>query len=341
MKEHADLLQLFAELKIPQFRLKQLLNAVFRQGISDYEAISVFSGELKKTLSERLPILCITEVNRTVSSDGSTEKVAFRLATGELIEAVLMKYSDGRNSVCISSQAGCPMGCKFCATGTLKFSRNLTAEEITDQVLYFCSRLLQNKEQLTNLVFMGMGEPFLNYGQVMKAINILNNPDYFNLAARRMTVSTCGIIDGIEKFTAEKLQVNLAISLHSAFQATREKIMPVARMAGLDELLRSVERYCTKTHRRVSFEYVMLKGINDSEKDALELARISRNKLIHINLIPYNETGTNGIMGSDKKTISAFKNILQKAGVNVTVRITMGQDIAAACGQLANKLLTK
>ncbi len=341
MKEYAVLENQFAEMKIPKFRIKQLLNAVFKQGILNYGDISVFSRELQKKLQHNLPLLSLEKVNRSVSSDGTTEKIAFRLSTGELIEAVLMKYSDGRNSVCVSSQAGCPMGCKFCATGTLKFSRNLSSEEITDQVLYFYAELLQKNEQLTNLVFMGMGEPFLNYDQLMKAIVILNDPEYFNLASRRMTVSTCGIIAGIEKFTDKKLQVNLAVSLHSAIQSTREKIMPVAKMAKLEDLINAVNRYCLKTNRRVSFEYVMLKGINDSENDALELARISKNKLIHVNLIRYNETGTNGIKGSDKTTISEFKNILQKAGVNVTVRITMGQEIAAACGQLANKLLIK
>jgi 23S rRNA (adenine2503-C2)-methyltransferase len=336
MKNYQDTQEIFKKHGIPSFRVRQLFDAVFGQGITEYEKIPVFSAELKQTLSGIFPLLSLKPVRHLVSSDGFTEKVAFSTVSGEMIEAVLMKYQDGRNSICISSQAGCPMGCLFCATGAGKFFRNLNYEEISDQVLYFHSQLKQTGQSISNVVYMGMGEPFLNYEQVMKSIHLLNDPDGLNLAARRITVSTCGIVEGIDKLARENLQINLAISLHAPTQGLREKIMPVAKRSDLASLRSAIKSYCDLTNRRVSFEYVMLRGINDRPEDARELAEISRNKLIHINLIPYNETNINGIQGSTPENINAFKNILQKAGVNVTVRVTMGQDIAAACGQLAN-----
>jgi len=340
MKYDQELLKIFTDLGLPKFRLKQLLSAIFSAGALNYNEITVFSDTLKNKLASSLPILSLVPVRHLVSVDGHTEKVAFRLVDGPLIESVLMHYRDGRNSICISSQAGCQMGCFFCATGTLKFSRNLTAEEITDQVLYFQSRLLKKNQTVSNIVFMGMGEPFMNYDQVIRAIQILNHPDYFNFASRRITVSTCGMVDGIKKLTNEKFQVNLAISLHSAVQKTREKLMPVAKAYPLEDLLQVVGQYCQKTRRRVSFEYLLLKGVNDSANDALALAKICRNKLIHVNLIPYNETNIHDLQDSTKDTVQNFQKILQNEGVNVTVRVTMGQDIAAACGQLANKLIS-
>ncbi len=339
MKDPVELQKLLKELKIPQYRGKQLLDAVFKQGKLDYDQMAVLPKAVREILKSRLPILSLKAVYDISSKDQSTRKAAFKLVGGGTVEAVLMRYQDGRNSVCISSQAGCQMGCKFCATGALGFTRNLTAEEITDQVLYFQSFLAALDEKISNVVFMGMGEPFLNYDEVMKAIGILNHPDYFHLASRRITVSTCGIVDGIKRFATENTQANLAVSLHAPNQKIRESIMPVARLYPLPQLLDAIENYCRKTNRRVSFEYVLLKGINDSESSAEELAEISTNKLIHINLIPYNNTSLNDISGSGREKTLAFQKILQKRGVNVTVRVSMGQDILAACGQLANKVI--
>lgn len=337
MKPINEVSKVFEELGVPKFRVKQFLHAVFKEGKTDYSKIQVLPAELKSKLTELLPVLSIKPVLHVVSAKKDTEKALFEITGGQKIEAVLMRYKDGRNSICISSQAGCQMGCKFCATGTMKFGRNLTAEEIFDQVFYFYIHLQKQGESISNIVYMGMGEPFMNYDHVMESVRMLNHPDYLGLAARRITISTSGIIDGIKKLTEEPLQVNLALSLHAPTQVLREAIMPVARRWKIDELLEVVNQYTVKTKRRISFEYVMLNGINDQPETAEELAKISHGKLTHINIIPYNSTDIAGITGSEKSNIIKFKNILQKNGISVTVRVTMGQDIAAACGQLANK----
>ena len=337
MQSRETIQNLFQELNLPLFRLKQLYEAVYKQGIVDYDQMTVLPLTLRQTLSRKLRVLCLTPVKTQKSVDGMTEKVLFELISKDRIETVLMRFMDGRNSVCISCQAGCAMGCMFCATGKLKLTHNLTAEEIVDQVLYFHAQLKKEDQNITNIVFMGMGEPFANYDNVMKAIAVLTSPDYFHFSPRRITISTCGIIPGIHKLLNEPYPVNLAISLHAPTQGLREKIMPIAKAWPLDQLLDAVRQYFHKTHRRVSFEYILLKGINDSPHHAEELAEISDDKMIHVNLIPYNNIDIEGISGSEKKTVLAFKNSLQKRGVNATVRVTMGQDISAACGQLANK----
>lgn len=337
MKDPEHIKAVLTAHNIPTFRLKQLLNAVFQQGICDYQEISTFSSDIRTVLSEEIPIYSIKPVLHVVSEKRNTEKALFEIVGGQKIEAVLMKYRDGRNSICISCQAGCQMGCHFCATGKMKFGRNLTYEEIFDQVLYFHQRLLKQGERISNIVFMGMGEPLMNYDQVIKSIYLLNAPDYLGLAARRITVSTSGLVDGIKKLTEEPLQINLALSLHAPNQQLRERIMPIARRWPIDQLLAAIDEYSKKTNRRVSYEYVMLKGINDTPEIAEQLAEISRDKLKHINIIPYNSTDIADISGSDRGTILNFQKILQNAGVSATVRVTMGEDIAAACGQLANK----
>lgn len=337
MKNLQDLQVIWEKHQLPAYRLKQLLNAVFKQGISDYDQITTFPKHLRDLLKSELPIFSLKPVLHVVSQKKDTEKALFEIAGGLRIEAVLMKYQDGRNSVCISSQAGCQMGCKFCATGTMKFGRNLTYEEIFDQVFYFHCRLKQIGERVSNIVFMGMGEPFMNYDNVLEATRLLNNPDYLGIAARRITISTSGLVDGINKLAEEPMQVNLALSLHAPTQDLREKIMPIAKRWKIDELLDAINNYSAKTHRRVSYEYVMLKGINDSAEIATQLAKISKDKLKHINIIPYNATDIANISGSDRQTILNFQKILQNEGISATVRVTMGEDIAAACGQLANK----
>ena len=219
----------------------------------------------------------------------------------------------------------------------MKFGRNLSYEEIADQVLYFAQELHLKGERVSNIIYMGMGEPFMNYENVMKSALLINDKSALGIGARSITISTSGICEGIEKLTEEPLQVNLAVSLHAPNQPLREKIMPIARKYDLAKLMTAIKTYIKKTHRRVSYEYVMLAGINDSEKEARELAALVKDQLCHINLIPYNATGIAGITGSEKKQIRAFRDVLKQAGVEVTIRVTMGQEIDAACGQLANK----
>ena len=337
MKNQQDLLSILKELDIPKYRLNQLTEAICQQGISDYQQINVLPKDLRTTLAEKLPILSIKPILTAKSKLHTTEKVLFETADGLRIESVMMRYQDGRNSICVSSQAGCQMGCKFCATGTMKFGRNLTYEEIFDQVLYYSQQLHKEKLSVSNVIYMGMGEPFMNYENVIKSANLLNDSHYLNIGARKITISTSGLVDGIDKLAEQPLQFNLAVSLHSPNQELREKLMPVAKKWKLDQLITSINNYIEKTHRRVSFEYVMLKDLNDSAEIAEELADLCQNQLIHINLIPYNNTNIAGISGTAKQKIYDFQKILQNNGINATVRTTMGEDISAACGQLANK----
>lgn len=332
-----DLTQKLKSHRVPAFRARQLLFAVCKEGISDYEQISTLPQNLKKNFKELFPIFSIEEIRTLSSRDQCTHKTLFRLKDDLKIEAVLMKFADGRTSVCVSSQAGCQLGCKFCATGTMKFGRNLTYEEISDQVLFFAQKLHQEGKHISNIVFMGMGEPFMNYDAVIKAVENINSKEGLNIGARNITISTSGICEGIEKLAHEKLQLNLAVSLHAPNQELRTKIMPIARKYGLDQLMKAIKEYIKITHRRVSYEYVMLKNINDGEKEAKELAELLKGQLCHVNLIPYNATDIENMEGSAPLNIKKFRNILKDQGIPVTIRVTLGQDIAAACGQLANK----
>jgi 23S rRNA (adenine2503-C2)-methyltransferase len=263
-----------------------------------------------------------------------TTKGLFRLHDGNEVEAVLMEHHGDRNTVCFSSQAGCAYACTFCATGQAGFTRNLSATEIFDQVRYFARTLAAQGRKVTNLVAMGMGEPFANMDNVMGAVALFNDAKGFGLGHRHITISTVGLVDKIDRFADERTQVNLAISLHAATDATRSTIMPVNRKFSTGELMAAVERYIAKTNRKVFFEYVMLAGVNDSDDDARELARRMRGPLYHVNLIPYNSTPDALLRGSDDARIWAFAKILENAGTAVTVRTPMGRDIAAACGQL-------
>lgn len=322
---------------IPKFRALQIMQAVHKEGKKTYEEISTLPENLKTYLRQEIPILSLTPIRTLISKNHETEKILFLTRDDLKIEAVLMHFRDNRHSVCVSSQVGCQLGCKFCATGKMKFGRNLNYEEIADQVLYFSQKLQENKQRISNIVYMGMGEPFLNYDNVLKSVKVINNTHGLGIGARNITISTSGICEGIEKLANEKIQVNLAVSLHAPNQELREKIMPIAKKYSLEKLMKAIQSYLQHTKRRVSYEYVMLKGINDSTLEANQLVELIKDQLCHINLIPYNATGIEGMKGSDKKNIFAFRNIIKKAGIPITVRVTLGQDIDAACGQLANK----
>ncbi|MBT6068951.1 23S rRNA (adenine(2503)-C(2))-methyltransferase RlmN [Candidatus Peregrinibacteria bacterium] len=339
MLKYKDLIEVLKNAGYPKFRAEQVFQAVYKKGGNDYENISTLPGELKEFLKENVPVYSFGVGNRMVSKIDGTQKVLFELCDGKKVEAVLMRYSDKtgkRNTVCVSSQVGCALKCAFCATGKLGFSRDLTAEEIADQVLYFDHILKAEEERVTNVVYMGMGEPFLNYDKVMKSVRILNDEKCLNIAARGITVSTSGVIEGIEKFSEENLQVNLAVSLHVPTQDGRAEIMPIARANSLDKLMESLDDYVFRTNRRVSYEYVLLKGVNDGVEDARDLAELLQGRLCHVNLIQYNETGL-PFKKSGKSEGEKFLEILEGSGVPVSLRISRGQDIFGACGQLAGK----
>lgn len=321
----------------PSYRFKQVYRAIFLDLLGDWS----LATNLPLTLREKLAKDCSLEINGKVYSDKrqDSQKVIITLADGLKIETVLLKHNDGRQTVCVSSQAGCSLGCRFCATGQMGFERNLNPWEMVEQVLFFARLLKRNNQKVTNVVFMGMGEPFLNYDNVLRAIRILNDKDSFNLGARKISISTCGIIPGIKRLAKEKLQVNLAISLHAPSDKLRDSLMSINKKYPIKDILKEATDYVKATSRRLMFEYLMIKGINDSPSQAKELANLMKNKLFLVNLIPYNQTGI--YQSSSQKAIAVFKQILEKSGVAVTLRHSFGQEIEAACGQLANKKVKK
>ena len=323
----------------PKYRYTQINRAIFQDNLDDWSKVS----NLPKTLREKLVASCPLEIKAQLfKAPGKfSEKALITLEDGEVVETVLIRQKDKRNTICLSSQVGCPLNCAFCATGKLGFQRNLSAAEIVEQ-LVFWSRYLKlagRDEKIDNVVFMGMGEPFLNYLEFIKAVKFINNPETVGLGSRRISVSTAGIIPGIRKIAGEKLQINLAISLHAASDGLRADLMPVAKKYSLRELFRAVDDYINKTGRRVMFEYLLLKGVNDSDLDAQQLAKLMQRPLCLVNLIPYNPTGY--FQPSSRERVEKFKKILEDQGVAVTVRLSFGAEIAAACGQLGKKIREK
>jgi len=318
----------------PAYRVKQAYEAVFKSLIDDWSQ----AQGLPKPLRDRLSADCSLAIDAKIinAKDGESSKALVTLADTKLIETVLMRH-DGRNTVCVSSQVGCPMGCVFCATGKLGFSRNLAAGEIVEQVILFARLLKTEEKRVDNVVFMGMGEPFLNYDNVILAAKTLNDQKGLNIGARHISISTVGIPGGIEKLIDEPLQVNLAISLHAPNDRLRVKIIPATKAYPIDEIIKSVLRYTRNTNRRVMFEYILIDGVNDSDSDAKELAALIKShlslKLVFVNLIRYNPTGD--FTPSSEKRTKAFKDLLQKELVETTERYRFGTEIKAACGQLA------
>ncbi|GAC1303913.1 MAG: 23S rRNA (adenine(2503)-C(2))-methyltransferase RlmN [Vulcanimicrobiaceae bacterium] len=317
------------------FRATQLYRAATRELADELEHISVLPAELRSALAgERFTLESVEPVIVQRSNDGQTSKGVFRLHDGNEVEAVLMEHHGERTTVCISSQAGCAYACAFCSTGQAGYTRNLTAVEIFDQARYFARELKPRGKKITNIVFMGQGEPFANMDAVMDAVRLLNDPNGFGLGHRHITISTVGLVPQIERFASEGIQVNLAISLHAPTDAQRSAIMPVNRRYPVADLMRACAAYVEKTRRKVFFEYVMLEGVNDDEASAKALARLMRGNLYHVNLIPYNATPDAPLRGSSEQHVRIFQKILDDAGVPTTVRTPMGRDIAAACGQL-------
>lgn len=316
------------------YRLQQAKLALFRELIEDWSCATNLPLSLRKKLNRHFPLKIQAKI--FPSPDQKTLKALITLQDGLSIECVLIHHQDGRHTVCVSSQVGCPLGCLFCATAKMGFQRNLSAWEIIIQVLLFARLLKKEKKKVTNLVFMGMGEPFLNYSSVLQAIKILHDPHGFNLGARRFSLSTVGITEGIQKLSQEKLEINLAISLHAPTNELRSQIMPINQKYPLEKIFKAVDEYLQKTRRKVMFEYVMIKGLNDSLQCAQKLVPLIKGRLAMVNLIAYNPTQV--FQPSPPKRIKQFKEILKRAGLEVTQRYRFGQDIHAACGQLAPKV---
>lgn len=322
-----------ASLELQPYRQRQIYRAATKELHGDPRAISVLPRELRERLATGLPLESVRLATSAQSRDAQTSKFLFDLHGGNQVEAVLMRHRGGRTTACISSQAGCALRCDFCATGQGGFSRNLSALEIFDQVVFLARQARDEERSLTNLVFMGMGEPFLNYDAVMDSVALLNDPQGFGLGARRMTISTAGVVPGIERFTDEGIQVNLAISLHAADDELRTRLMPINKKWPIAKLMDAVSRYIARTRRKVFYEYLMLSEVNDRLEDARRLADLLGGPLHHVNLIPYNATDA-AYERSQVARIRRFSELLQERGVPTTIRHTMGDDIAAACGQL-------
>lgn len=315
----------------PKYRKKQAEAAVFQNLIGDWTEATSLPLKLQEELNKKCPPAI--DARLFVSRDKNTAKALITLKDGLKVESVLMRHKDSRNTVCVSSQIGCPLGCLFCATGKLGFKRNLEPMEIVEQVLFFARLLKKEKKKITNVVFMGMGEPFLNYENALEAIKILNNKDKFCLGARHMSISTIGITEGIKKLENEGLEVNLAISLHAADDKLRSKIVPLNKKYPVGKILAAVDEYIKKTRRKVMFEYIMIKGVNDSDEDAEKLVDLLKGRrLCFVNLISYNPTGI--FKPSPPERIGKFREILEKADIVVTERYRFGREIKAACGQL-------
>lgn len=324
----------------PKFRLEQIKKAVYQDGASSFLDISTIPKELREKLDKEITILSFEAEKILESEDKRSIKALLKLSDGEKIETVLLSPRPEIWTVCISSQAGCPLNCSFCATGYAGFKRNLTAEEITDQVLFWQQYLKFRNSKISNIVFMGMGEPMLNLESVKQSTRDLINPKIFGFGSRSISVSTAGIPDKLKEFSEEFPQINLAISLHFADDEMRSRYMPINKKYNLDNLRMTLKDYFEICKRKIFLEYIMFDGLNDSLEDANKLIAylksIGNVYLLHINLISYNET-ENNLRPSSKNTIIKFRNYLLQNKINVTIRKSLGQDIAGACGQLAGK----
>ena len=326
-----DLESCVKEAGLPSFRSQQILSWLYSKGISSYDEMSNLPKAAREQFAQVYPLYVPVLSERQISIDES-RKYLVKLNDDALVETVGLPSPDGRLTVCASSQSGCSMGCVFCATGKSGLTRSLDPGEIADQVLMVQKDFDQ---RVTNVVIMGQGEPFVNYNNVLAALRILNHQKLLNIGARHITVSTCGVISGIRRFAKEPEQFTLAVSLHSAVQKTRDKLIPAMKNQPLDQLKATLDHYTTQTGRRFSFEYALMKGLNDDERHLQALTDYATGMLCHINLIPLNNIEDSPIRPVSKTTMEYWKDSLEKAGIPASIRVSRGADIAAACGQLA------
>lgn len=314
----------------PGFRIKQIERSIYKDFSENWNEFTGLPLLLREALKKEIDLTINGIMHQ--SGDSGSIKALIKLEDGIVVETVLMLHKDKRNTICVSSQAGCAVGCKFCKTGELGFKRNLSAEEIIAQVLFFSRYLKTIGKRITNVVFMGMGEPFLNYDNFLNSVKILNDENKFNIGQRKISVSTCGITEKIKMLADVNLQINLAVSLNAPNDKIRMEIMPIAKKYPINELLSSVRYYIEKTNRRVMLEYVLLKDINDLPENAEELSKKIRGLLCFVNLIPFN--GEDNNKRPLEKRIKEFKKILAQNKTPFTQRYRFGDDINAACGQL-------
>jgi 23S rRNA (adenine2503-C2)-methyltransferase len=323
--------------EVPVYRGKQVLGWMAR-GAASFQSMHDLPKGLREALDRDFRISSLRQVAVSQADGSLTTKTLFELDGGHSVEAVVMRYTD-RSTLCISSQAGCPIGCPFCATGKFPFGRNLKAHEIVEQAVDAVRILGAEDRRLSHVVFMGMGEPMANYAAVVESVRRMADPDLLGISPRRIVVSTSGMIPRIEQLAEEKLPVTLAISLHAARDELRDVLVPINRKYPVRDLVGAAQGYATKTGRRVSYEWVLLAGVNDTERDAKELGTLLRRKLAHVNLIPFNPVEDTPYKAPDRAAIRRFKDMVEAQGLNVTVRDTRGREADAACGQLHERVM--
>ena len=329
-----ELNEILLNLNEKKFRSKQIYEWLHSHPITTYDDMHNIPKRVREYLNKEYPLQTLSVKIIKESNDG-TKKFLFECEDNNLVESVLIPNDDERLTACLSTQVGCPMQCAFCATGKQGFIRNLTAQEICFQVSHL---IKHSQKRIDNIVIMGQGEPFLNYNNVIKAIKRLNHNEAFKVAARKITISTCGIIDGIHKFSLEPEQFGLAVSLHSADQATRNVLMPKTKNMPLESLSEALKEYQQISNRRITFEYMLLDGINDSEEQCEKLIDFCKPLLCHVNLLKFNDVEDCKYKGSSYSKIKQFENNLINSGIPCSVRKSKGEDIQGACGQLANSL---
>ena len=330
-----ELIESFAQIGEKKFRATQCYEWMHKKLVRSFEEMTNLSKNLRETLFDKYHYTAVKMVKVQESKIDGTRKYLFELYDGNYVESVWMKYKHG-NSVCISSQVGCRMGCRFCASTLDGLERNLMPSEMLDQI-YAIS--LHTGERVSNVVVMGTGEPMDNYDNLVRFVKLLTDENGLNISARNLTVSTCGIVPGIRKLAKEHFQLTLALSLHSTTDEKRRKLMPIANKYSIEELMDACSFYAQQTGRRITFEYSLVGGVNDHEEDAMELCTLAKHVGAHVNLIPVNPIKERDYVASDDRHILAFKNRLEKNHINVTIRREMGRDIDGACGQLRRKQL--
>jgi 23S rRNA (adenine2503-C2)-methyltransferase len=333
-----EISQLIADLGQPQFRAKQIWQWLYKRYAANFESMTDLPKSLRTQLAARASVDTPEIVTDQYSSDGNTKKILTRLSDGQFLETVLMRY-EKRRTLCISTQAGCAMGCVFCATGQMGFSRHLTLGEIIAPVLHFARELAIEKERVSNIVMMGMGEPLHNYDNCLAAVDRLTDSDGFNLGARKITVSTVGLVPAIRRYADERRQTPLAVSLHAATDEERDKLIPINKRWPIHELMDACNYYIAQTGRRITFEWALIQGENDTIAQARALGKLVRGMLCHVNLIPLNLTQGYGGTPSSRLSVDAFRDELSQFRVSSTVRVRRGIDIQAGCGQLRERTL--
>jgi 23S rRNA (adenine2503-C2)-methyltransferase len=321
----------------PAYRRKQVWGWLAR-GAASFDEMADISKPLRSELEREFRISSLRQVAISEADRGLTTKTLYELDGGHSVESVVMRYS-GRSTLCISSQAGCPIGCPFCATGKFPFGRNLKANEIVEQALDAVRVLAAEGRRLSHVVFMGMGEPMANYQAVVESVRRFTDPELLGISPRRIVVSTSGLIPRITQLGEERMAVTLAISLHAARNELRDVLVPINRKYPVGELVNAAQAYADKTSRRVSYEWVLLAGVNDTERDAKELGRLLRGKLAHVNLIPFNPVEDTPYRAPDRAAVRRFRELVEAQGLTVTVRDTRGRDADAACGQLHERVM--